>query len=57
MIPYVRVEMSFEPHKDDIGELYEHVRSCCETLRAFGITSMNFHVSMRRDDDDELPAF
>lgn len=57
MIPYVRIEMTFEPHTDDVGELYESTRACAEQLRAFGIRAMNFHVTVRADDDDELPAF
>lgn len=57
MNPYVRIEMTFEPHTNDVGELYESTRACVEQLRAFSIRSMNFYVTVRADDDDELPAF
>lgn len=60
MKPYVRLDVSFEPHRDDVGELYESVRSVVEQLRPFGIRVMNFDVRMLPEvdcDDDELPAF
>lgn len=57
MIPCVYVRICFEPHKDDVSELYESVRASCETLRPFGITHMNFEVTMKDNDDEELPTF
>lgn len=57
MIPYVHVDIDFEPDKNDIGELYESVRAVCEQLRPFGIRIMRFNVSMRNNDDEELPTF
>lgn len=57
MIPYVEVKLCFAPHRDDVGELYESLRSNIEQLRPFSLRKYEFSVQMidvGDDDDDEL---
>lgn len=52
MSPYVRLECSFEPHSDDVSELYESVRSVMKQLRPFGLSVFHFNVRVVKDTDD-----